>query len=350
MDLERLLSDESIQALRCEQHLTSAEGQDLPIFPPTYLAPKGSDKSVKSIYNLSPLPSGGQRVTIDSVGSQANRIEALFGREPYSSLIPDVRLSFPDGSEVPHYLAPHRAADASVRFSNIKADFDEAWGAHAKGDDEPMAKLSPLSLVFGAWDSRGKSRSKYPRAVSSRIDADGVSVQHRSSTLAPPFPFEQHGVEVKGGSEAKASEGLVHHPASGVLGGVLGGDPVRRAALVLQPIRDLRASSPEKTARLSKYILGLALVGITSPAATGFLRTGCVLVGRGPGSFEFVRLDGTTEEVALSHGDALKFATAAAREFGVGPKRSGKIDPKIKLKKANEEEDAASAAEGGEGA
>ena len=83
-----------------------------------------------------------------------------------------------------------------------------------------------------------------------------------------------------------------------------------------------------------------------------------MLVGRSPASLEVVRLDGTTEKVTLSHEDTLTFATIAAQHFGVGTNRTGKIEAKIepkiedkiKPKKGKEEEDAPSAAEGGEGA
>ena len=63
---------DNVQVLRLTQPLANAEGDDAPLFPPTY-APPLRAKEKGGIYNLSPLPGGGQRATIDSVGYASSR-------------------------------------------------------------------------------------------------------------------------------------------------------------------------------------------------------------------------------------------------------------------------------------
>ena len=43
-------------------------------------------------YNIDKLSDGTKVVTIDSVGSQANRMEPIFKRPPYSSLVPQIEI------------------------------------------------------------------------------------------------------------------------------------------------------------------------------------------------------------------------------------------------------------------
>jgi CRISPR-associated protein Csb1 len=57
-------------ALVLREHLMPVEGEDAVFFPPTY-ADVG--------YNIDELSDGTKVATIDSVGSQANRMEPVFG-------------------------------------------------------------------------------------------------------------------------------------------------------------------------------------------------------------------------------------------------------------------------------
>lgn len=70
-------------ALHLKQKLLPVEGEGGVIFPPTY-ADIG--------YNIDTLSDGTKVVTIDSVGSQANRMEPIFKHEPYSSLVPQIEI------------------------------------------------------------------------------------------------------------------------------------------------------------------------------------------------------------------------------------------------------------------
>src|SRR6476661_9494116 len=70
-------------ALHLKQKLLPVEGEGGVIFPPTY-ADIG--------YNIDELSDGTKVVTIDSVGSQANRMEPIFKYGHYARLVPQVEI------------------------------------------------------------------------------------------------------------------------------------------------------------------------------------------------------------------------------------------------------------------
>src|SRR5215213_1983393 len=83
------LSDDGPAAIVIREPLMPVEGADGVIFPATYAA--AEDKSVfPGGYNIDP-PTGEKNVClIDSVGSQANRIEPLFAKPDYAALVPQI--------------------------------------------------------------------------------------------------------------------------------------------------------------------------------------------------------------------------------------------------------------------
>src|SRR5262249_32299842 len=93
-------------ALHLKQKLLPGEGDGGVIFPPTY-ADIG--------YNIDELSDGTKVVTIDSVGSQANRMEPLFKREPYAALVPQIEIEYGNEQVLSMLEAGHRLGDAIVR-------------------------------------------------------------------------------------------------------------------------------------------------------------------------------------------------------------------------------------------
>ena len=159
-------------ALHLKQKLVPVEGESGVIFPPTY-ADIG--------YNIDELSDGTKVATIDSVGSQANRMEPIFKQEPYSALVPQIEIELhkkeDDGETYVEKRSlldlAHRSADAVVHSSPTLAP-DVAKAFHAlkqRGDAGPLCRLAPTSLLFGVWDSRGASGQKRPRLVRSIIRA-----------------------------------------------------------------------------------------------------------------------------------------------------------------------------------
>lgn len=326
------LTTDGFAALVIREFLEPVEGPDGVLFPATYAA--AEDKKVfPGGYNIDP-PEGDTNVClVDSVGSQANRIEPLFGKPDYAHLVPQVYVKAGEKS-VSILEAGHRAGDAIVRCTPLQKELQDAFKAVLKGNAEPLARIAPTSLVFGVWDSRD-TQAKLPRLVASTIRAFNVRRLRRSAQYNPSTDYIGDNLlqdtTDKAIKDAYAERGFVHVPATGSHGGVIADGGVRRdATLSLAALRLLTAGQDvEKTLALRRYILGLSLVAFTSNTAT-YLRQGCNLVpSEKPREFNLVYSDGRREPQTLTLGDALRYATAAARAFGVTAGREVIFDPKL---------------------
>ncbi len=318
-------------ALVIREHLEPVEGPDGVLFPATYAA--AEDKKVfPGGYNIDP-PEGDTNVClVDSVGSQANRIEPVFSKPDYAHLVPQVFVKAGEKS-VSLLEAGHRAGDALVRCTPLQKELQDAFKAVLKGNAEPMARIAPTSLVFGVWDSRD-TQAKLPRLVSSTIRAFNVRRLKRSAQFNPSTDYIGdkllEDTTDKAMKDAYAERGFVHVPATGSHGGVIATGGVRRdATLSLAALRLLAASDEKGTLALRRYILGLSLVAFTSNAAT-YLRQGCNLVpSEKPRDFKLVYSNGQREPLTLTLDASLAFATAAANAFVVGKGREVAFDPKL---------------------
>src|SRR5258705_1983029 len=128
-----------VAALVMRQWLVPVEGKEAIIFPPTYAKPERMREEDWTGYNIDVLE-GSYVCQIDSVGSQANRMEPIFKREPYSKLVPQITIKA--GEHKVHLLdAGHRAADAIVRFSALGPGLHEAFRVYRDdGNAEPLAR------------------------------------------------------------------------------------------------------------------------------------------------------------------------------------------------------------------
>lgn len=311
-DLNRLLTDRSLVALVCKQRLRPVDGHGSPFFPPTYL---GSNDS--PTYCISPLGEGHNLCTVDSVQSQANRIEEAFLAPPYRGLVRRVevtaKLKNNESRTLDMLQLGHRLADAAVTFSTLSGPAHQALRSFAAGAEE-IARLSPMSLLFGLWESRGEdSQLKIPRALSATITARDVQVLRRMATFTGSFWSKDLGLE-----GTRSTEGLDPVPAGESLGGVVAsGEIVRTATLNLIALRqNTKLADGDTPSAVARYLLGLGLVALTmEPAA--FLRQGCLLVSDGDASCETVDRKGKAGATELPHDQALAYAMAAAEEFGV---------------------------------
>lgn len=329
------------------------------IYPPTY-ADIG--------YSIDTLADDKRVALIDSVGSQANRMEPIF-KEKFSAngaddkavwLVPQVEIILspekakkqaePAHQEKRSLLdLAHRSADAVVQSCpDLKKLFDPAFESLRLGDAGPLCKLAPTSLVFGVWDSRGGSGEKRPRLVRSVIRAWDLDVLHAAAQFNSVWKAlhedQQDGLtkeakakkvklSVKGFADApavfKAKTKLPKYvdgapnPEARVLGGILVRDRIEREVTVnLLALRNLRGTMPDETAKIQKYLLGLALLAATHEIDL-FLREGCQLryasteddwysVPR-RGTISKVNLGTTTARAAI-----LKFTLDAAKPFREG--------------------------------
>lgn len=331
MNIEHFLvdSDEAPAALVAQEYLVPVEGKDGVLFPPTFAAAENS-KVFPGGYNIDDLGGGNNVCLVDSVGSQANRIEPIFALPTYAALIPQIVIAAGD-KQINLLEAGHRAGDALVRCTELQNDLQAAFVALKAGNATALTKIAPTSLLFGVWDSRD-TQAKSPRLLSSCIRAFNVSRLTRSAQYNPATDYVEEGLleetEDKDALKSYSERGFRHVPASASHGGIIANGGIRRdVTLQLAALRLLRAEDEPSTNRLRAYLLGLALVAFTKPV-NGYLRQGCTLVldGEKPPTRKAVYPDGRREDVAITHADALEFASQAAKKFGVGASKTVPFD------------------------
>ena len=266
-------------AIVLREYLSPVEGKDGVFFPPTFAAAENS-KDFPGGYNINEFGGGENVCLVDSVGSQANRIEPIFAAGDYAALVPQIVIEA-GAKQVNLLEVGHRAGDAIVRCSALRESLHEAFQELKKGNAVPLAKLAPTSLVFGVWDSRD-TQAKAPRLLAATIRAFNIAKLTRSAQYNPAVEYVEEGLleetEDKKTLDAYSALGFRHVPASATHGGVIArGDIRREVTLQLAALRQLRGETQEDTQKLRAYLLGLALVAFTRPAV-GFLRQGCNLV------------------------------------------------------------------------
>jgi CRISPR-associated protein Csb1 len=330
---DHLLAADGPAALVVREHLIPVEGADAVLFPATY-----ADIGYNIDYENQRERTGRNVCLIDSVGSQANRIEPLFKEEPYSALVPQIVIQAGE-KEINLLDAGHRAGDALARCSSLQDDLKAAFVAVLEGNAVPLAKIAPTSLVFGVWDSRD-SQAKLPRLIASTIRAYDVrkltrSAQYWAGGSSSPNPIYDDAsllgpITDKNDKDSRSTAGLTHVPSTGAHGGVIADGGIRRdAVLALSALKLLRADTPENTTKLRRYILGLALVAFTK-LPLEYYRQGTILVRdtdpEKQREFKTVHADGTRADATITHEAALAFAKAATAEFGVGESKTVPFD------------------------
>ncbi|WP_447977332.1 type I-G CRISPR-associated RAMP protein Csb1/Cas7g [Candidatus Nitrospira bockiana] len=313
-------------ALRLTQKLLPVEESGI-IFPPTY-ADIG--------YDIDTLSDGTRVATIDSVGSQANRLEPIFKSESKDHkewLVPQIEIVIrredcgeceacknnaetgetkkakKEACKQPRAVTrslldlAHRAADAVVQSSpELLKLIGPAFKKLQRGDASLLCAIAPTSLVFGVWDSRGDTGEKRPRLVRSIIRAWDVEPLHAAAqfnSLWKLLDDEQQGALTKEAKDKKvklSEKGLADapgvfrpkikapqylngspNPEARILGGVLVKGRIEREVTVnLVALRGLRGANGDETAAIWKYLLGLSLVAATADIEL-FLREGCLL-------------------------------------------------------------------------
>lgn len=363
-------------ALRLRQKLLPVEadesGQGV-IFPPTY-ADIG--------YNIDTLADGTRVATIDTVGSQANRLEPIFkstGKDANGNelnvlarLVPQVEIILhrvggkkgnkkqegEDGHIEKRSLLDlaHRSADAVVLASpTLAPEIAKAFEAlRNKGNAAPLAAVAPTSLVFGVWDSRGGSGEKRPRLVRSIIRAWDVEILHGAAQFNSVWKAlsEEQKQELDKAPKAKGVKlstigfadapatfrktdkipqfaGGAPNPEARVLGGVLARGAIERDVTInLIALRGIRGKDATETTEVQKYLLGLALLAATADLEL-FLREGCLLRYANDDTWTKVPRRGEPTEVSLpKHDQLVAYAMAATQPFKAkwpdGLKKDGK--------------------------
>ncbi len=350
-------------ALRLKQRLLPVEESGI-IFPPTY-----TDIG----YNIDTLSDGTRVATIDSVGSQANRLEPIFksdSKNPEDWLVPQIEIVIrkeacgeceackkakaeskkakKDGCTQPREVTrslldlAHRAADAVVQSSpDLLKLLGPAFKALQQGDAGRLCEIAPTSLVFGVWDSRGDTGEKRPRLVRSIIRAWDVEPLHAAAQFNSVWKLldEQDQEALKKEAEAKkvklSEKGLADapgvfrpklkiknyvndspNPEARVLGGVLVRGRIEREVTVnLVALRGLRGKDDPETSAIRKYLLGLSLMAATADIEL-FLREGCLLrYAENGDQWRQVPRRGEPAPISMDHKTVSSYAMKAAAHF-----------------------------------
>lgn len=332
----------TIAALVKKEYLKPDTGHGTPFYPPTFAACKEKNFDGGYIINNLSTKNGSNDIynecIIDTMGSQANRIEPIFAEDKYRSLIPQiVFLAGEDGEDnrqEKHITeVPHRAGDAIFRCSSGYEKLQEAIFSMIKYNNHTLlAKLAPTSMFLGAWGSRDKTQFKLPRIVSSTVRAENVSVLNTGAVYSPALNYND--LEMLNKQEKikyqkqLSKQGFSHCPSYGAGGVRASGDIYRLSSLNLTLIRKLKGSNDKETLKLQRYIFGLTLVYFTatfeSEAVDTHLRQGCNLTldPDKENVFEMVQINGTRKNINISHNEAIEYTRKAAKDFENGEDRS----------------------------
>ena len=354
-------------ALRRRQRLQPVGGQGDKVFPPTYPG-EGNNAPPRHVYERRRL--NGQDVwcvLIDSVQSQANRLEECLLEAIRDGLpIPYVEVDFSnaqlDGiTRITSLDAPHRVYDAIFRDSMLEEDkpfMESAVGqrlARASAEDaSALLEISPTALLFGAWHSTGQGGglgAKFARCLVSEIMGIDVPVDElvnprtgeinartagrRTGSRIDPLGVLRKVEVFKGESgwsttekgagdnakEVRPSE--INHgnivPSVQILG-VTCDYAEHTFVLSFAALRRLRFGGSEKDVAGRSLLAALGLVALTEQDTRGYaLRSRCDLVCDGRTPLDLVHSDGTTKGVEIKNETAralYKLAFDKAQQAG----------------------------------
>lgn len=363
-------------ALRRRQRLQPVGGKGDKVFPPTYPEERRG-AGPRHVYERRRVD-GGEAwcVLIDSVQSQANRLEeaVLAAVRERAIELPYITVDFTGRElagigEITSLDAPHRVYDAILRDSLLGGEpfMKSALGvrlAEAKPNDATaLLEASPTALLFGAWHSTGEGGglgAKFPRCLVSEIVAVNTPVDEipdqRTGEVEPRTSGRRTGsridplgvlrkVEVfkgpsgwdinpdgagKGAKKVRPSE--INHgniaPTVQPLG--ITCDYAEHTAVIsFAGLRRLGFGGGERDQAGRTLLAALGLVALTEQDARGYaLRSRCDLVCEGRAPLELVHADGSIDAVEIDreashrlYADAYAAARDAGFTFARGPIR-----------------------------
>ncbi len=346
---------ESDAAIRRVQKLLPIDGPGGKVFPPTYPG-NGRNASAQHIWETRRIEGRDVPcVLLDSVQSQANRLEeALLGAlrrrafgDPHVGL-PHVVVDFSDRvdlsdiGEITSLDAPHRLFDAIIRDSELDGrpfvDTPQYKELILAKPTKALAifKLSPTSLVFGAWNSTGQGGglgARFARTLVSEIVGVAAAPLERAAVRVDPLgirssagvsggPLDwKNSVERKGEKAKRPSE--VGHsniisavtPAGASIDYALHSVVISCAGARRSRFPEIRDEGAGRAA-----LAAIALVAVTEQDRAGYaLRSRCDLVPDARAPFEIVRSDGQAEQFSIDAAAASKLlaeAVEAAKKAG----------------------------------
>lgn len=226
----------SAAAFRCRSRLQPAGGEGDKVFPPTYTGAvyaKEERRVPKGDGSFETIPC----VLLDSVQSQANRLEDALQRAVDSGQITGAGCSLPvievdfsgealldQVGRISSLEAPHRAADAILRDSLIaegeeqgkafrKSSLGEKLDHASLANATPLYEICPTALVFGIWDSTGPKGglgAKFQRAVVSEIVGINASFGVKTSSRIDPLAIRKQSGPIYRAKDTTTAEWTVN--------------------------------------------------------------------------------------------------------------------------------------------
>lgn len=348
-------------AITLTEVLQPSEGKAAIIFPPTFAADKKAPHPYQIDVLRPDIPAQAAKLNeevnnclIDSIGSQANRMEPWFRRPPLSKLVPQIEVKLKTKVDDKETIVKvnlldvgHRIADGAVRFSGLRDKVTVAIKAMMnEANAAKLVELAPTSLIFGFWDSRPDTTMfKHGRLLRSEIRATNVAIVKRSAQFNPAFDPALIGLadevpeateespgrdedsgRLGDGKDPLSKLGLRAAPAVNTHGGIrVYGEIVRRTQISLVGLRALAVTkktkanggleiATEETLALRRYILGLSLVAARCQPNYA-LREGCLLVRAGEPEARLVYNNQAPETFDWSLQQVFAYAQKAAEQF-----------------------------------
>jgi CRISPR-associated protein Csb1 len=389
-------------AVRRRQRLQPVGGKNTTIFPATYPSEFDNAPPIHVLEKRRVNDETVWCVLIDSVQSQANRLEESLLAAVRSGAIeiPYIEVDFTKSSvatvgRITSLDAPHRVYDAIFRDSLLNGTpfMQSPTGMRLKqarsNNAAALLELSPTALILGAWHSQGEGGgfgAKFPRCVVSEIIGINAPVEevldrrtgqvigHRTAGRRTGSRIDPLGVlrkvvvyegpngwsnkqeeAGKGAKQVRPSE-LNHGnilPSVEPLGTTV--DYAEQTIVIsLAGLRRLAFGEDADNAAARSYLATLALLAVVEQDAYGYaLRSRCDLVADGRAPWELVKADGTVREFNIDlktarawYGSALKAAKDAGFAMQLRPTR---LVPQPKLISiVQQSQDRALAGEGGE--
>lgn len=203
--------------LRARTTLQPLGGAGDKVFPPTY-QPSREDGTKYAFEDRRIDGATVRCVLVDSVASQANRMEAalLAAARSRRAPVPYVTVDFSDTDvadldEVTSMEAPHRVYDAILRDSLLDGTVFRlsepgiAITEATVGNAMALFRYAPTTLLFGGWDStgpKGGQGTKVERAITSELVGVGVQAGVRVGSRLDPL-----GIETQAGPLYRAKDG-----------------------------------------------------------------------------------------------------------------------------------------------
>lgn len=338
-------------AIRRVQRLQPAGGAGDKLYPPTYPGARSNDPA-QHIFEDRRLDGADVRcVLLDSVQSQANRLEEglLRAMDQGRARIPHVSVDFMETSDatgladlgrITSLDAPHRIFDAIIRDSQLDGvrftdtpqyrELILAKPAHAL----QVFRLSPTSLLFGAWNSTGEGGglgAKFTRCIVSEVVGIGAAHGRAGAVRIDPLGVRAV-VKVVGDSMnyhvAQGTEGKKAVRPSEINHSNIISTPVERGVTVdyalhtsvitCAGLRRLAFPGTGDSAPGRTVLAALGLLALKEQDAAGYaLRSRCDLVAEALRPFQVVHPDGGTSNFELRADEAVQLLHEAVEEARV---------------------------------